>query len=144
MGQRAALQSSGWGIAPLYVGQQVHGPGRHNVSATQGTMDGREAVRLLNTEGFAAGTSVYLDLEDGPPFVPPRTAYVEAWVKAVHDEGFQPGVYCSHGFAADVHRLCSDARLWVFKVETTQEHPFPGINFPDLHPAGSGYPGAFV
>jgi hypothetical protein len=144
MGQRATLQSSGWGVAPVYVGQQIGGPGRHNVSAAQGAVDGQDAVRLLLADQFTAGTCVYLDLEDGPPFMAPRTAYVAAWVTAVAAAGFQAGVYCSHSFAADVHTLCPSARLWVFKVDTTQEHPFPGVNFPDLHPAGSGYPGAFV
>jgi hypothetical protein len=73
MGQRAALLAGGWGIAPLYVGQQIKGPGRHKVSAAQGSADGLDAAHLMQSEGFAAGTCVYLDLEDGPPFKPPRT-----------------------------------------------------------------------
>ncbi len=144
MNHRAALHIAGWGLAPVYVGQQIKGPGRHNVSGPQGTIDGRDAAGLLTADGFAAGTCVYLDLEDGPPFEAPRTDYVAAWVDAVRAGGFQPGVYCSHGFAADVHAARPQARVWAFKVETTQEHPFPGVNFPDLHPAGSGYPGAFI
>jgi hypothetical protein len=144
MGHRAALQAAGWGVAPVYVGQQIGGSGRHRVSGAQGTIDGRDAAALLRADGFAPGTGVYLDLEDGPPFVAPRTDYVAAWVDAVQAGGFQPGVYCSHGFAADVHAARPRARVWAFKVETTQEHPFPGVNFPDLHPAGSGYSGAFI
>lgn len=144
MGQRAALKIAGWGIAPLYVGQQIKGRGSHNVNGPQGSMDGNDAVALLNTDGFGPGTCVYLDLEDGPPFTAPRTDYVAAWADAIQQAGFLPGVYCSHGFAADVHTLRPNVRIWAFKVETTQEHPFPGTNFPDLHPAGSGYPGAFV
>ncbi len=144
MGQRAALQSVGWGIAPLYVGQQISGPGRHSVSGAQGMIDGSDADRLLLADGFNEGTAVYLDLEDGPPFEAPRTDYVAAWVAAVKNGGFQPGIYCSHGFAEDVHRVCPDARIWAFKVATTAEHPFPGVNFPDLHPAGCGYPGASI
>jgi hypothetical protein len=129
MGQRAALQGAGWGIAPLYVGQQISGPGRHSVSAAQGTIDGEDAVRLLITDQFAAGTCVYLDLEDGPPFIPPRKDYVAAWVNAVEVGGFQPGVYCSHSFAVAVHTLCPNARLWVFKVATTQDTHFQGSIF---------------
>jgi hypothetical protein len=144
MGQRAALVGAGWGIAPVYVGQQIKGPGRHAVSGPQGVIDGQDAVRLLTNDGFVVRTAVYLDLEDGPPFKAPRTDYVAAWVAAVQAGGFQPGVYCSHGYAADVHTACPQARIWAFKVDTTQEHPFPGVNFPDLHPAGSGYPGASI
>jgi hypothetical protein len=144
MGQRVALQNAGWGIAPLYVGQQIGGPGSHNVNSSQGTIDGIDAVNLLQSDGFVAGTCVYLDLENGPPFTHPRTDYVASWVNAVGTRGFQTGVYCSHGFAAEVHNLHPDVRVWAFKVDTTAEHPFPGTNFPDPLPAGSGYAGAFV
>ena len=144
MKQRAALVAEGWGIAPVYVGQQIAGPGRHSVSGSQGTIDGKEAVGLMQGEGFPAGSCVYLDLEDGPPFRAPRTDYVIAWVAAVKAGGFTPGVYCSHGFATDVHAACPDARIWAFKVETTAEHTVSGTNFPDSHPAGSGFPGAFI
>ena len=98
----------------------------------------------MSSEEFVAGSFVYLDLEDGPPFTSPRTDYVAAWANAVSADGFQPGVYCSHGFAADVHTLQPKARLWAFKVDSTQEHTFPGANFPDLHPAGCGFPGTFI
>jgi hypothetical protein len=144
MRQRTTLRNAGWGLAPIYVGQQINGPGRHNVNAQQGTIDGDEAGKLLVNEGFVQGTCVYLDLEDGPPFSDPRTDYVGAWTDAVCAAGFQAGVYCSHSFASDVHNLRSSARIWAFKVDTTVEHLFQGTNFPDSHPAGSGYPGAYV
>jgi hypothetical protein len=144
MGQRAALQAAGWGIAPVYVGQQINGPGRHIVNGSQGATDGADAANLMTAEGFGAGACVYLDLEDGPPFVTPRTDYVLNWVQAVTAQGFQAGVYCSHAFAVDVHTLCPAARIWAYKVGTTQPHPFPGTNFPDLPPAGCGYDGAYV
>ena len=144
MGNRAVLVGAGWGLAPVYVGQQIGGPGRHVVSSTQGNLDGHDAAGLMKKEGFPAGSYVYLDLEDGPPFVSPRTDYVKAWADAVTAEGFKAGIYCSHGFAADAHTLCPDARIWAYKVETTAVHTFPGTNFPDPHPAGCGYPGAFA
>src|ERR1700756_2183683 len=61
MEQRPALQAANWGIAPVYVGQQIRGPGRHIVSAGQGTIDGNEAAALLTRDGFARGSCVYLD-----------------------------------------------------------------------------------
>lgn len=144
MGQRAGLQAAGWGVAPLYVGQQIEGPGRHLLSASQAGIDAAEAVRLLAAEGFANGTCIYLDVEGGPPFEPPRSDYVAAWADAVGQAGFSPGVYCSHAFAADLHGLRRDIRIWAVRVTTTDEHPFPGVNFPNIHPAGSGYAGAFA
>ena len=144
IGQRQALRSAGWGLAPVYVGQQIGGPGRHNVNGPQGAIDGRDAAALLSQDGFAPGTFVYLDLEDGPPFNSPRTDYVAGWASAVNAGSFKAGVYCSHLFAGDVQELLPDARVWAYKVDTNARHPFPGTNFPDLHPAGSGYPGAFI
>ena len=144
MGNRAALAGQGWGIAPVYVGQQVTGPGSHNSSLATGQADGDDAARLMSGEGFAAGSAVYLDLENGKPFVSAQQDYVAAWVDAVKMAGFQPGVYCSHTFADQVHALRSSARIWAFNVPTTQAHPVPGANFPDPHPAGSGYTGAFM
>jgi hypothetical protein len=141
MTRRSALQQAGWGIAPLYVGQQVTGPGSQNPSASQGTIDGTDAVTLMASEGFETGRCVYLDLENGPPLTPQLRDYVAAWCDAVTQGGNQPGVYCSHGFAIDVHNLRSAARIWAFKVNTTQPHPVPAP-YPDPHPSGSGYLGA--
>ena len=144
MGQRAALQSAGWGVAPVYVGQQLKGPGSHVVTGAQGAIDGADAANLLAGEGFPAGSCVYLDLEDGPPFNPPRTDYVAAWVDAVAAAGFLPGVYCSHGFAANVRALRPAIRIWAYKVPITAQHPVPGTSFPESDPSGCGYPGAHI
>jgi hypothetical protein len=94
MGKRANLVAAGWGIAPLYVGEQVIPPGSQDPSATKGTTDGREAVTFMANEGFAPESCVFLDLEDGS--LPQRLSdYTASWIKAVADGGFQPGVYCS-------------------------------------------------
>ena len=92
LGRRAALQSKGWGLAPIYVGQQTSGPGSHNTSSAQGTVDGNDAVKLLFGEGFASGTCVYLDLEDSNPLDTSRGQYVSKWVEAVRAANFQAGV----------------------------------------------------
>jgi hypothetical protein len=144
MGERNALVGQGWGIAPIYVGQQVTGPGSHNPSLNQGGIDGQDTARLMTAEGFNGGSCVYLDLENGPPLTPPLRDYVAGWVDAVKAGGFQPGVYCSHSLAEEIHALRTAARIWAFKVATTNLHPVPGTNFPDDHPAGSGYTGAFA
>jgi len=144
MGRRAALAAAGWGIAPIYVGQQLAGPGSHAVTTAHGAIDGAAAAALMAGEGFAPGSYVYLDLEDGAPFQPPRTDYVTAWAAAVRAAGYAPGVYCSHAIGEAVHALVPRARIWAFKVAATQPHPFPGTNFPDVAPAACGYPGAYM
>jgi hypothetical protein len=144
MSKRTALIARQWGLAPLYVGEQVTGPGSHNPSLEKGTTDGNDAASLMTTEGFAAGSYVYLDLENGPPLTSAQRDYFSAWYDAVTSNGFGGGVYCSHALAADVHQLRTGARIWAFKVSTVKPHPFPGTNFPTLDPAGCGYTGAFV
>lgn len=144
MRSRAELAQLNWGFAPIYVGQQVTGPGSHNVTLAQGALDGADACRLMGQSGFQPGTYVYLDLENGQPFTDDQKKYVAAWVDAVKANNFLPGVYCSWTFAADMHQLRSQARVWVFRVSTTKPHPVPGANFPDPHPAGCGYAGAYA
>lgn len=144
MGKRAAIAARGYGIAPIYVGQQVTGPGSQNPSLAQGTADGDDAGNLMIKEAFVQGSCVYLDLENGPPLPRQLSDYVAGWCDAVSARGFQPGLYCSHDFAAEIHQLRSRARIWAFKVTTVTPHPFPGTNLPTLDPAGCSYAGAYA
>jgi hypothetical protein len=145
MPHRAELQSQGWGLAPVYVGQETIGPGSHTVTKAQGTIDGKNAADLLRSAGFPPNTFGYLDLENGMPFPSNQQDYVAAWVKAIEDDGtFKPGVYCSHTLADQVHHLVPSARLWVFKVPTVNPHHIPGPPFPSPDPSGSGFAGAHI
>jgi hypothetical protein len=141
MTQQAALSAAGWGLAPIYVGEQVVPPGSQNPSAAKGTADGADAVQLLAGDGFAPGTCVFLDLEDGS--LPQALAdYTAAWIDAVAAGGFQPGVYCSHVIAGQVNAVRPGVPIWAFKVPTTAAHPAAGPPFRDDDPAGSGYAAA--
>src|SRR5215472_1533526 len=134
MGKQAHLRAAGWGIAPVYVGQQVIGPGSHNPSAASGTEDGNQAVAFMTQEAFAPGSCVYLDLENGPPLTDLQRDYVTNWCDAVQQGGFTPGVYCSHLLAMDVQNLRPDCRIWAFKL-TNQPNPVPSP-FPNPDPSG--------
>jgi len=138
MGKRAQLSGAGWGIAPVFVGQQVIPPGSLNPSAATGVTDGNTTVQLMLNEGFPPGAYVYLDLENGPPLTPAQQDYVGSWCDTVQQGGFGPGVYCSHLLAAGVHTLRPACRIWAFKVDTNQPHPVPSP-YPSLAPAGCGY-----
>jgi hypothetical protein len=144
MGKRSFLEGLGWGIAPVYVGQQTVGPGNHQASAEQGTTDGNDAADLMTGEGFPAGSYVYLDLENGPPLPPELSDYVGTWCDAIVARGFQPGVYVSHHLAAEVQALRPAARIWAIMVTTVNPHPVAGPPYPDNAPAGSGFAGAFM
>ena len=136
------LQENGWGFAPVYVGQEVVGPGSHNASAATGTADGVNAVSLMQRAGFDPGSFVYLDLENGLPFPQALQNYTKAWAAAVTAGGYGVGIYCSHNIAAVAHNLVPHARMWCWNVKTITPHPVP-CPYPDPNPSGCGYIGAY-
>lgn len=148
-GRRAALAGQ-WGLAPIYVGQQV----RHGASAVssslnfdQGCLDGAEAVENAVRDGFAAGSYLYLDWEDGGPLAAEALNYIGAWLATVNGRGFGPGIYCSHLLAGAIEKLLPTlgpaikARLWCYGVPSSAEHrlqtPLDALPAPD--PGGCGY-----
>jgi hypothetical protein len=138
MNKRTKLAELGFGIAPLYLGEQVVPPGSEHRSGPKGTAEGQAAVKFMKEQGFAPGSCVYLDLEDGS--LPPRLSdYTKSWITAVDDGGFQPGVYCSHAIAVQVNALAPHLRIWAFNVPTTKPHHSSGPPFREDDPSGSGF-----
>src|SRR5215472_2735206 len=94
MTKRAFLQGLGWGLAPIYVGQQVSGPGSHKVTPAQGTLDAQNAASLAKKAGFANESIIFLDIEQGPPAQAATLAYYGAWLaELVANTSYAPGVY---------------------------------------------------
>lgn len=141
MGQRSALVADGWGLVPIYVGQQV---GVGTFSAPQGTVDGQQAASLMAKAGFPPHQVVFLDLENGPPLSEAERGYVLAWAVALRAEFYQPGVYCSHLLAPEIVALVPGVRIWAWRVRTTAEHDVPGTIFSTASPALSGFPAAEI
>jgi hypothetical protein len=139
MAQRSALVAQGWELAPIYVGQQVTGPGSHVVTAAQGQIDGNDAAAQMQSAAFPLGSFVFLDLENGPPFSLEQESYVDAWCDAVMRNGFGAGIYCSYLIAAEVHAARPSARLWAFRVRTTTLHDGGASPYPTPDPSASGY-----
>jgi hypothetical protein len=103
MTQRAALAVRGWGFVPTYLGQQAHvkqsGVMVPNplLGADRGRADGDQACNYMKTAGFALGSIVYLDLEEGDPPNGAYQAYILAWIDAVKARSFTPALYCPGG-----------------------------------------------
>lgn len=130
MEQRATLMGLGWGLAPIFVGQQTVGPGSHSVDASHGAMEADVAAELMHEAGFAQGAVVFLDLENGGPMPVSESGYVKAWVEGVAKGGFTPGVYVSHVLVGAVRAVAPAARIWTFRVPTVATTIFKGIEFP--------------
>jgi hypothetical protein len=112
-GKRDTLQSMGWGLAVVYVGQQSWGrtPRRLSasaltalrkktscsadlLSASEGTANADEAVQRASNEGFQKGAVVFLDLERMEKVQPAMRDYYKAWVaRMIATNQYRPGVY---------------------------------------------------
>lgn len=135
MTRLAFLRQMGWGIAPIYVGQQQpepNSPGSHNITAAQGTLDAADAIMLATTAGFSPESVIYLDIETGGPIQPGLAAYYQNWVQGVVAGGFRPGVYCSFLLARQFRTLDNRPVFWVFNISkfrsghtATYQNPFP-------------------
>ena len=137
------LRAKGWGLAPVYVGRQVMGPGSHDVTAANGAIDGADAAAQMATEGFAPGSFVYLDHESpSQAFI--TSGYTAAWIDAVQAAGFGAGVYGSFLQGQQFAALRPNVRVWVYHVPTVARTNFPTDDFPELDPATSGFAGAFA
>jgi hypothetical protein len=136
LGRREFLVGLGFGLLPIFVGQETVGPGSHVMTAEQGALDGAAAALRLADEGFAQGSRVYLDLENGPPFGAQQGAYVAAMVEACEAERMLAGVYVSHAMVPAlllrVPALRGRGRVWTFRVptvsRTTAAAPFTPPN----------------
>lgn len=123
-GNRSALESQGWGLAVLYVGQQA--PGAASTSAVaagpdcgvkpltseQGSIDGDQAVGIASADGFPAGSVIFLDVERSDPLPSALTDYVRGWITRVLSRGYVAGLYA--------HKLNAEALSQIQRAAFTQ------------------------
>jgi uncharacterized protein YraI len=101
-----ATSLQGWRIIPIYVGHQA--PCIRRSSAVRftsdtadvlGTADAADAVSQAQALGILPGSAIYGDMEHYTPSDPEcRTAvlaYVSAWTKELHRQGFLAGMYAN-------------------------------------------------
>lgn len=96
VGKRALLRERGFGFLVLANGktdEEIKAAGK-NAAAT-GKKDAAAAVAAALREGFALGTVIFLDQEEGGRLLPEQAAYLFAWTDAVSAAGFRAGVYGS-------------------------------------------------
>jgi hypothetical protein len=141
-GRREALDRMGWGVAVLYVGQQVFEgePPPDSTAATpvvcsrtllteaQGRRDAADAVARMAAEGFAPGTVVFLNVERSETLPAEMGAYYRAWTAGVLADGrYRPGTYA--------HRLNADA---LFALALAAYRAAGRADTPPFWVAGSG------
>ena len=119
MGKRAFLTGLGFGLAPIYVGEQqikVCPTCSAKPSTQKGTTDAADAIALATSAGFPSGSVIYLDIETGDKVNDPMRDYYKSWVAGIISGGFVPGVYCSFMIARQLKSFDSRPVFWVFNI----------------------------
>jgi len=142
-GRRSALQTMGWGLTAIYVGQQTFDGvaivlderarptivedfgvaatcSRTLLSREQGLADADDAIARMMQEGFPAGSYAYLDIERMDSIPATMDAYYRAWVERLLSDGrYFPGIYCHKFNAAAIYAGVSE----VFRASGTAASP---------------------
>lgn len=135
VGKRQEIEGMGFGTAVLYVGQQtwdnVPEPeeeperiicARTLLTEEEGRRNGRDAVQKMASEGFPAGSVVFLNVERMEQTPPAMLTYYRAWMEEVLEDGrFVPGTYVHLRNAND---LFGPARTAFLAAERTELPPF--------------------
>jgi len=145
-GKRETLQQAGFGFLVLFNGRLDAELKRAPDASALGRSDASQAAQAARREGFAAGTVIFLDLEEGGRMLPEQKAYIYAWVDGIAGAGYRAGVYCSgipvpegRGVVvtADDLRQNAGEREIVYWVANDACPPSPGCSFPRRAPAPS-------
>jgi hypothetical protein len=92
------------------------------VTAARGAIDGADAAVRTAKEGFAPGTTVFLDLERMDFLHPQMREYYSAWVRAMLADGrYRPGIYV-HSYNAEV--VYADVKAVYLAAGATGVPPF--------------------
>jgi Domain of unknown function (DUF1906) len=144
LGKRKVLEHQGFGLVVLFNARASREVRSTQVAHAKGTLDAQRAATLAKQEGFAAGTIIFLDVEEGGRLSEAYQTYVQTWFESIALTGFRPGVYCSgipvdegHGVhittAQDIQSHAGSNKIffWVFNDACP---PSPGCGFPKNPP----------
>jgi hypothetical protein len=155
-GKRELLRSLGYGFLVLFRGRDSRELKKAVDASAKGASDARDSVASAKSEGFPAGTIIFLDVEEGGRLSENYHAYLRIWSEEISKAGYRPGVYCSAIPVKEeprvsittvddirAHAATHDIVVWAYNDVCP---PAPGCTFPEKPPAasGSGIPSAAV
>ncbi|MGB8654164.1 MAG: glycoside hydrolase domain-containing protein [Candidatus Acidiferrales bacterium] len=115
-GKRAALLQRGFGFLVLFNGRldrQLRAPAG---PAVLGAADAHVAAASARKDGFAPGSVIFLDQEEGGRMTATQMAYILSWVDTIAAQGFRAGIYCSGMPAREV------ASVFVITAQDIRSH----------------------
>jgi hypothetical protein len=156
----ADLLAMGWGVAPVFVGQQhpsIHGRS-HVRTAEQGRQDALRAAELAARAGLPPGGTIYLRVELPGALPRPDLTYVKAWCLTLRDTPYGPGVRCSATVVPQLDpelptdwqrrtniTLTTGATLWAVHVSSVPDPSWPqAVRSAGTRPARDTPPGRGV
>ncbi|HET9425344.1 MAG TPA: glycoside hydrolase domain-containing protein [Gemmatimonadaceae bacterium] len=129
-GKRDTLISMGWGLAVVYVGQQVWKTSKKPkkgatcsnsfIGGGRGVAEGHDAIAKVVAEGFPHGTVIFLDIERMDAIPEKMKAYYRSWTQTVLDDGrYRVGYYTHVDNAEEIYQDVKS--IFLAKGDTT--HP---------------------
>jgi hypothetical protein len=146
LGKRGVLARNAFGYLVLFNGRASAELKSEAAAARLGSSDANAAAASATREGFAAGTVIFLDQEEGGRMLPAQEAYIYAWLDGVKAAGFRGGIYCSaiavndggeEVMTAEDIREHANGRAIVFFVYNDACPPSPGCVYPPNAPKPS-------
>lgn len=147
-GKREILLKNGLGFLVLFNGRWERELENENHAVSLGKSDAKAAVEAAKSEGFARGTVIFLDQEEGGSMSDDQMAYLLAWFDGVTSAGFRAGVYCSgmpaneggghFTITANYIREHDEKRRVEFFVYNDACPPAPGCVYGEHAPAPAG------
>ncbi len=147
IGKRGVMQAQGFGFLLLFQGRTSGQLPYKKDSIEAGLADARAAAAAARRDGFAEGSVIFLDVEEGGRFFDGYHAYLRSWAESLTKEKFRPGIYCS-GIVVDegegstiisaddirAHIGVADVVYWVYNDACP---PSPGCAVPQNPPLPS-------
>ncbi|HLW80762.1 MAG TPA: glycoside hydrolase domain-containing protein [Candidatus Acidoferrales bacterium] len=94
-GKREILRAHGFGFLVLFNGRLDKQLTSTRNPKLIGAEDAQAAVKAAQADGFARGTVIFVDQEEGGRMLPEQQEYLLAWIDGVNAAGYCAGVYCS-------------------------------------------------
>lgn len=146
-GKRQRLLSQGFGFLVLYRGRETREVKEQNSGIRLGDRDASDAAGRAKLEGFAPGTTIFLDVEEGGRLPGPYHVYLLGWLRTLKRLHYRAGIYCSGmpvNEVQDIYTTTADdisgehaLTELVFWVYNDACPPSPGCALADTPPAPS-------
>lgn len=143
LGKREILRQNGFGFLVLFNGRldaEILRAGHRGVTpAALGRKDAAAAIAAAQRERFPAGTTIFLDQEEGGRLLPEQSGYLFGWTEAVAASSYKPGVYLSgQPVEDDPGKTITTAQDVREQIAAKHLHPVALFVYQDACPPSNG------